>query len=169
MARGLKKEESYVFDTSALISLGVAGLVKDVLEIVDVVVSNSVIEELEEFTRYDDEYGKVSKELLKFKEKFIFGDVRIRENISFIEKTDNELYNIAKNKSLVLITDDIKFARHVGGKIDVQFSTYFIMALVMVGKLKKEEAFRILDNLRAIRGWGENIIYLTARNELEKI
>ena len=153
-------KETFVFDTSALISLGVADLIEEVLKIAEVVTSYSVIEELSEFAKYDDVFGRASKEILNFKDRFVLEKVVVENTIEYIQKTDNEIYAIAKERSLVLISDDIKLYRHVVDKIDVQFSTYFLIALVVAGRLSKEKAFEVLDGLRAVRGWKENIIFL---------
>jgi len=76
------------------------------------------IKELEEFAKYEDEYGKASKEVLKYKDKLIVKKAEIKESIEYIQTTDNELYNLSKTLSCTLITDDIKFSRHVDGKIE---------------------------------------------------
>jgi len=115
-----------VFDTSALISLGAIKIIDEILKIADIIITDSIIKELEDFARHDDQYGKASKEVLKYKSEFIIKKIDIKESIEYIEKTDNELYNLAKKFSYTLITDDIKFSRHVDGKIETQFSTLFI-------------------------------------------
>ncbi|MEK6983704.1 MAG: hypothetical protein AABX33_03960 [Nanoarchaeota archaeon] len=61
----------YIFDTSALISLGVVKVIDNVLKLTKIVTTSSVLKELEEFAKHEDEYGKASKEVLKYKDKFI--------------------------------------------------------------------------------------------------
>ncbi len=163
------KEEEFVFDTSALISLGIIMVFEKIIKFVKIVVTPSVINELEEFAQFDDKFGRAGKEVLKHKTAFIVMKANIKENIKFIEKTDNELYNLAKEKSLTLITDDIKFSRHVDAKVETQFSTYFLTALVFSGNLSKKEALELLEMLRDARNWRNNIIYLVTKKELEKL
>ena len=117
MGRGSR--EAFVLDTSALISLGTIGLIGKALAIVDIVVSPSVISELEDFAKFKDAYGKASKIVLSHKKAFTIAKAGIKETLPHIEMTDNGLYNLARQKSLRLITDDIKFFRHVRGKVDV--------------------------------------------------
>ncbi len=168
MEESLEKKE-YVFDTSALISLGAIKVMDEILKLAEIVISLSIIKELEEFAKYDDEYGKASKEVLKYKDKFIVKNAEIKESIEHIQTTDNELYNLSKRLSCTLITDDIKFSRHADGKIDTQFSTLFLTLLVSSGHLSKEKALELLEKLRGIRNWRNNIIYLATKKELEKL
>lgn len=163
------EKSEYIFDTSALISLGVIKVINDVLKLVRIVVTASIIKELEEFAKHEDEYGKASKEVLKYKDKFIVKKTEIKEAIDYIQTTDNELYNLSKKQSSTLITDDIKFSRHVDGKIYTQFSTFFLTLLVLSRHLSKEKALELLEKLRNIRNWRNNIIYLITKNQLEQL
>ena len=163
------EKKEYIFDTSALISLGVIKLMDDVLKLARIVITTSIIKELEEFAKYEDEYGKASKEVLKYKDKFIVKKTEIKESIDYIQITDNELYNLAKRQTSTLITDDVKFSRHVDGKIYTQFSTFFLTLLVSSRYLSKEKALELLEKLRYIRNWRNNIIYLITKNQLENL
>ena len=124
------EKSEYIFDTSALISLGAVKLIDNILKLVEIVITTSIIKEVEEFAKHEDKYGKASKEVLKYRDKFIVKKAEIKELIQYIGKIDNELYNLAKKQSSTLITDDIKFSRHVDGKIETQFSTFFLTSLV---------------------------------------
>ena len=53
MEESLEKRE-YVFDTSALISIGAIKAMDEILKRAEIVISLSIIEELEEFAKYDD-------------------------------------------------------------------------------------------------------------------
>ena len=160
------EKKEYIFDTSALISLGAIKITDYVLKLARIVITVSIIKELEEFAKHEDEYGKVSKEVLKYKDKFIVKKAKIKESIEYIQTTDNELYNLAKKQSSILITDDIKLSRHVDGKIDTLFSTFFLTLLVSSKHLSKKEALNKLEELRNIRNWRSNIIYLITKNQL---
>ena len=168
MEKGSEKKE-YIFDTSALISLGAIKIIDAVLKVTKIVLTYSVINELEEFAKYDDDYGKASKEVLKYKDKFIVMKSEIKESLDYIQETDNELYNLSKKQSSTLITDDIKFSRHVDGKIDTQFSTFFLIMLVGSKHLSKEKALELLEKLRNFRNWRSNIIYLTIKHQIDNL
>ena len=159
----------YIFDTSALISLGTVKVIDEVLKLTKIVITPSIIKELEEFAKHSDEYGKASKEVLKYKDRFIVKKAEIKESIEFIQKTDNEIYNLAKKFSSTLITDDIKLSRHVDGKIDTKFSTFFLTLLVSSRHLSKEKALEFLEKVRNIRNWRDNIIYSITKNQLESL
>ena len=111
------EKNEYTFDTSALISLGAVKVIDNVLKLTRIVITLSIIKELEEFAKHEDAYGKAGKEALKHRDSFIIKKAESRELIQYIGATDNELYNLAKKQSSALITDDIKFSRHVDGKI----------------------------------------------------
>ena len=162
----ISEKNEYVFDTSALISLGAIDIIDSVLKLARIVITSSVISELEEFAKYDDKFGKASKEVLKHKEKFIVKKAEVKESIKYIEETDNEVYNLAKELSSTLITDDIKFSRHIDRKINTQFSIFFLILLVSSGNLSKEKALELLEKLRDIRNWRSNLIYLTVKDQL---
>ena len=159
----------FVFDTSALISLGSIKLIDKILDFSEIIVAPSVIDELENFAKHEDKYGLAAKEVLNYKGLFTIEIPKNTEKIEFIQKTDNELYNIAKANSIPLITDDIKLSRHLSNYIKTYFSTQFIIILVVSNHLHKEEALKLLDELKDIRNWRNNIIYLSTKNAIEKL
>lgn len=166
---GGNSKDDFAFDTSALISLGSVKLIDKVLEIANINVCQSVINELKDFSKFDDYYGKAGKEALKYEDKFVISNPAIGEKVEFIEETDNEIYNLAKEKSVAIITDDIKMSRHLEGKIDIYFSTYFLSALIFSRQLSKKTALDMLEELNKKRNWQNNLIYLASKKELENI
>ena len=164
-----KSSENYILDTSALISLGSINILEQVLKVFSVTTTNSVIKELEEFAKYDDKYGKIAKNVLKLKSKFTIESCKVTESIKYIEPTDNELYNLALKKKLPLVTDETKLVHHTRHKIEVYFSPVFLILLLKSGHLSKEKALELLEKLRNIRNWRENIIYLITKNQLEQL
>ncbi|MEK6827944.1 MAG: hypothetical protein AABX78_01200 [Nanoarchaeota archaeon] len=164
-----KSSENYILDTSALISLGSIDILEQVVGLFSITTTNSVIKELEEFAKYDGKYGKIAKNVLKLKSRFTMESCEIKESIKYIETTDNELYNLALKKKLPLVTDETKFVHHARNKIEVYFSPVFIILLLGAGQLTKKEAVDKLEKLRDIRSWGDNIIYLITKNQLENL
>ena len=162
-------QKSYIFDTSALISLESINILEQVLKLFSITTTNSVIKELEAFAKYDDKYGKIAKNILKIKTKFTIESCEIIESIEHIESTDNELYNLSLKRRLPLVTDETKLVHHTRHKIDVYFSTVFLILLIEAGCFTKNEAFDKLEELRNIRNWRNNIIYLITKNQLEQI
>lgn len=164
-----KSSENYILDTSALISLGSINILEQVLKLFLITTTNSVIKELDEFAKYDDKYGKIAKNVLKLKSKFTIESCKITESIKYIEPTDNELYNLAIKKKFPLITDETKLVHHSRNKIEVYFTSIFLVILTEAGYFTKMEALSKLEELRDIRNWRNNIIYLITKSELEKL
>ena len=164
-----KSSENYILDTSALISLGSIHILEQVLKRFSITTTNSVVKELEEFAKYDDKYGKIAKNVLKLKSRFTIESCKVTESIKYIEPTDNELFNMALKKKLPLVTDETKFVHHTRHKIEVYFSTVFLVLLTEAKYLTKKEALDKLEELRDIRNWRSNIIYLTTKNQLETL
>ena len=164
-----KSSENYILDTSALISLESINILEQVLKLFSVTTTNSVIKELEEFAKYDDKYGKIAKNILKLKTKFTIESCKITESIKYLEPTDNELYNLALKKKLPLVTDETKFVHHTRHKIEVYFSTVFLILLTEAKYLTKKEVLDKLEELRDIRNWRDNIIYLITKSQLGKL
>ena len=54
MAKGSK--DRFIFDTSALISIEIVGSLEELNKLVNIIITGSVIEELENFSRFDDAY-----------------------------------------------------------------------------------------------------------------
>ncbi|MBI2106039.1 hypothetical protein HYT56_04350 [Candidatus Woesearchaeota archaeon] len=156
-----KKE--LIVDTSAFISLEAIDLLNEVLKNFKIITTNSVVNELREFSRHKDKAGKIANKVLKNKSKFIIKNAEIIEEIIFLEKTDNELFNLALKEKFSLITDDHKLNHHSREKIEIYFSTFFLIVFTLAKILNKKEALNKLENLRSIRNRNRNIIYLTSK------
>ena len=164
-----KNSESYILDTSAFISLESINILEQVLNLFSITTTDSVIKELGDFAKHDDQYGKIAKNVLKLKNKFTIESCKIKESIRYIETTDNELYNLALKKRLPLITDETKLVHHARDKIDVYFTAVFLVMLTKAGHFTKKEALTKLEELRDIRNWRNNIIYLITKSELKQL
>ncbi len=73
--------KSIAIDTSALVSLGHTELIEEILEIYDVVISNGVLDELENIGKREDDDAKAAKKWLKLSSR-----LKIKED----ETSDNE-------------------------------------------------------------------------------
>lgn len=164
-----KNSESYILDTSAFISLESISILEQILQIFSVITTNSVFKELEEFAKYDDRYGKIAKNILKLKSKFKIESCKATESIKYVGPTDNELYNLALQRKLPLVTDDIKLVHHSRHKIVVYFTALFLILLTEAKYITKNEALDKLEEVRSIRNWRGNMIYLIAKNQLEQL
>ena len=164
-----KNSESYILDTSAFISLESISILEQVLNLFSITTTDSVIKELGNFAKHNDKYGKIAKNVLNLKNKFTIESCEIKESIKYIETTDNELYNLALKKQLPLITDETKLVHHARNKIEIYFTAMFLVMLTEAEHFTKREALTKLEELRDIRNWRNNIIYLITKSELEKL
>lgn len=162
----MQEKSSLVVDTSAFLSIESIGLLDTVKNHFQLVTSLSVIGELEQFAEHEDKQGNNARNILSEKEDFLIRQPEIKEKIQYLHKTDNDLFNLALQEKLPLITDDHKIAHHTEGKIEVFYSTFFLIVFVETEILSREEAKTKLEQLRDIRNWKNNIIYLTTLAEL---
>ena len=114
-----------------------------VTDLFSIITTLSVLRELENFARHEDRLGIIAKRVL------------LKRNRFFLKEA--------------AITDDLKLLRHTTGKIKRGFSTYFLTDFVYAGMFTKEEALVKLEEMRDIRDWQENIIYLSTKGVLENI
>ena len=75
---------------------------------------------------------------------------------------------MALKKQLPLITDETKLVHHARNKIEIYFTAMFLVMLTEARHFTKREALTKLEELRDIRNWKNNIIYLITKSELEK-
>lgn len=162
-------KDKFLFDTSAFLSLESIDLLILVIKMFLVATTISVLKELEDFAQHEDVLGIIAKMVLLKKDRFIFKEVVVTERINFVSPADEELFNLSLKENITLITDDLKLLRHTTGKIKRAFSTYFLTDFVHAGILTKEEALAKLEEMRNIRNWQDNIIYLSTREILENI
>ncbi|MEW6617846.1 MAG: hypothetical protein AB1422_00595 [bacterium] len=161
-------KDRFIIDTSALISLGLIEMIEPVLSIAEIVVPKGVIGELEDFTRYEDRLGRIAKKILTYQENFIIEEVRLKENIRYLDPVDNECYNLARDKELPLITDDLKAIKRIGDKILTYYSTFFLITLFLLSLLNYDDVLELIEKLRTERNWRENVIYTETKQEIIK-
>lgn len=166
---GENSKDNFLFDTSALLSLESIRLLDVVLEWYCVVTTKSVLEELEEFAKHEDLLGIMAKKVLIKANRFVFKTVSSLEKIDYVGPVDKELFSISLKEDIVLITDDVKLMRHSVGKIKIAFSTFFLTDFIFLKIHTKTDALFKLEELRGIRNWQDNVIYLSTKEELEKI
>lgn len=159
---------SFVFDTSAFISLESVGLLDLVLKNFRIVTSPSAYDELNDFAIYEDALGQAAERVLKKKQKIVIEKPVIKEKLIFVSQIDNEIFNLALKKNATLITDDIKLTKHAESKVRTEFSTHFLSIFLGSGLLTKIEALQKLEQMRKVRNWQENVIYLSAKEEITK-
>lgn len=160
---------SFIFDTSAFISLESVCLLDAILQHFQIITSPGAFAELGDFALHEDELGQTAQRVLGKKQKIMIEEPKMKEELAYVSSTDNQVFNLAIDKNCMLITDDIKLSRHADRKIQTEFSTFFLPIFIALGLLTKNEALQKLEEMRSVRNWQDNIIYLSAREELNKI
>ena len=162
-------KDKFIFDTSAFLRIESIYLLDTVTDLFSIITTLSVLRELENFARHEDRLGIIAKRVLLKRNRFFLKEAAITERLEYVSSIDEELFNFAFNENITLITDDLKLLRHTTGKIKRAFSTYFLTDFVYAGMFTKEEALVKLEEMRDIRDWQENIIYLSTKGVLENI
>lgn len=160
---------SFVFDTSAFVSLESVYLLDPVLTNFQIITSPSAFGEVHEFAIHDDNLGQAAHRILGKMQKIVIEKPVITEQLVFVSPTDNEIFNLAFSKKIMLVTDDIKLARQAERKIQTEFSTHFLPLFIALGLLTKPEALQKLEEMRMVRNWQENTIYISAKEELNNL
>jgi len=160
-----------VADTSALITLSSADILTLVLEEFDVHTSETVIQELEDTTEYDDIHGEAAEQALQHQDQFTVHEAGGTEfQSSRIDKGEGTCANITrKQEADFLITDDLRALPELQTLTNTQvaISPIVLKALVKKSRLTKEEALEKLDELAENRDWLGAPIYRRARDLFE--
>lgn len=159
-------DDKFVFDTSAFLSLESVTLLDTTLNTFSIFTTFSVIKELQEFAVHKDSLGIIASKVLSKKSRFILKNPTCVESIPYVSDVDVELFNLAITEKVTLVTDDLKLIYHTSGKIERAFSTNLLTTLVAGGFLTKSDALKRLEQMRNIRNWQSNIIYLSTKEVL---
>ena len=144
-------------------------LLKSVIEIADLFIPAGVLKELEDISRQNDDLAKVAKRVIGQKKNISIEKIEITKKIPFIQDTDNECFNLAKEHNLILITDDLKAIYHIADKVETMYSTFFLVALIQSRVLSKQKGLNRLEELRDMRSWENNIIYLKTKKSIQEL
>ncbi|PSG99225.1 MAG: hypothetical protein BRC29_03810 [Nanohaloarchaea archaeon SW_7_43_1] len=156
-----------VADTSALITLASADILTLVLKEYDVHTSETVIQELEDTTEYDDIHGEAAEQALQHQDRFTVheaGDTEFQS--SRIDKGEGTCADIARKQDAdFLITDDLRALTELQtlANTQVAISPILLKALVKKSRLTKEQALEKLDKAAKNRDWLESPIYRKAK------
>ncbi len=144
-------------DTAALVSLGHTGLVDTIIENYDILISKSVLEELEEIGARDDLDAEAARVWLDRS-----SDLNMM-NLDKKDSAEDELFEVCREKDLELFTDDIKAVKTFKDDIDCLFSVHIVYLLYKKDLISKEKALFALDKMKTNRNWKQNIIAVTGK------
>jgi predicted nucleic acid-binding protein len=156
-----------VADTSSLISLTTADTLNLFLSEFDVHTTETVLEELESTSQYDDPHGEAAQTVLQQREKISIHGVEDQEfQSSRINRGEASCITLTGELDAdFLITDDLKALPEIQTIVDtrVAISPIVLRALVQRGVLERDEAFDRLDELAETRDWLGAPIYRRAQ------
>ncbi|MBS3817197.1 MAG: hypothetical protein KGY76_06510 [Candidatus Thermoplasmatota archaeon] len=144
-------------DTAALVSLGHTDLVDAIIENYDILISKSVLEELEEIGARDDLDAEAARVWLDRS-----SDLNMM-NLDKKDSAEDELFEVCREKDLELFTDDIKAVKTFKDDIDCLFSVHIVYLLYKKDIISKEKALFSVDKMKTNRDWKQNIIAITSK------
>ncbi len=175
-------ETIVVGDTSALISLGVGGVLSKCLEVTRILVPQKVYSELNEISKFNDVHGKAAKDSIQ---KISNGDIEVVEvkQVEKIEKLvswysrinegEAEALILAQENSIpILITDDFRSLpdlRRVSGEVEIHLSIYLLARLVLENMITITKAQDSLTKISEGRTWESAAIYNLAKKYIEEL
>lgn len=177
MSSLLKSSPKIAVDTSALISLAHGDFIDLMFNEFDVIISDKVLEELEQTAQFDDVDGLVAKQVLKLTNKIEVRSVDSQavESLltSRIDLGEASCIVLAEQEDVqTLISDDFRAMHqlqvHSQTKgFDLGFGAVLIQALVLRGKLSREEALDKLEYIASKRNWMGRPIYRAYRQLID--
>lgn len=155
-----------VADTSALISIASITLLNTVLTEFNAHTTETVVEELEETSEYNDRHGEAANHVLDHIDQITIHHL---EDESFqssrVDKGEGSCVLLTKKiDAKFLITDDLRALPELQTIADakVAISPIVLKALVQKDALEKEDALEKLDELAEQRDWLGAPIYRRA-------
>lgn len=175
-------ETIVVGDTSALISLGIGGVLSKCLEISRILIPQKVYNELDEISQSNDIHGKAAQETIRIISN---GDIEVAEvkhnekidelvsGYSRIDVGEAEALILAQENSItILITDDFRSLpdlKKVPGDVEIHLSIYLLARLVLENLITITEAQEVLNRISKGRTWESAAIYNLAKKYIEEL
>lgn len=156
-----------VVDTSAFISLAVGHVFDPVCDTFDVVATQTVLNELEQTSTYDDRDGRAARTVIDARDRFAIvaanGDPFVTSRIDAGEGSC--VAAVRDLNAAFLITDDFRALPELQTLVDadVALSPIVLRALVTRRVLTEEEAVEAFERIAADRDWLGAPIYRYAR------
>lgn len=160
-----------VADTSALLSLATGSVLETVLEEFDVHTTETVVDELEETSDYDDVHGDAAETVLDYRDRLTVHETDDRSfTSSRVDGGEGSCVAVAADGDAdFLLTDDLRALPELQNLVDaeVAISPIVLKALVNRGELDAEAAMNRLDRIARNRDWLGAPIYRRAQQLFE--
>ena len=149
------------FDTAALISLGHTTLVELIVSHVTILITDEIKKELQTIAQRDDEDAASARKWLSHISEFV------TQNKQKKESAEDELFEICKQRHIVLVTDDIKAIKRFDDAIETLFSVHIVYLLYKKEIITKHAALLSIEKMKTKRDWKQNLIAVTAQSLFE--
>jgi predicted nucleic acid-binding protein len=160
-----------VADTAALISLASVDLFETLLTEFEVATTETVIDELDATSDYDDTHGRAAQAVLDSTEQLTVREVDGTLSSSQIDEGEGSCALLCNDlDAAFLITDDLRALPELQTAVDAQvaISPIGLKALVTRQVLDRQTALEKLDQLAEQRSWLGQPIYQRAQNLFEE-
>jgi len=157
-----------VADTGAILSLACSQYFNVILDNNKVIITKSVVNELQEFAKYNDILGIKAKEILGKKLTLKNPNKSILINL---EQTESEVFALAMEEKCLAFTDDAHAARIVYEKLkfDTKPSFYLLLLLYKKRKISKENLIKGVQLILANRNWLSGALWEYAISIIEHL
>lgn len=141
-----------VADTSALLSLACSKFLEEILENNEIIITQSVMNELNEFARYADFLGIRAKEVLS--KKLVVKNPKQTISIG-LEQAESEVISLALEHKCIALTDDAHAARVASEKLkfNAKPSFYLLLLLYKKNKISKTDLINEVQLMLRRRNW----------------
>ncbi len=150
-----------VADTGAVLSLALSGLFGICRKHFNIIIGEKIAEELKDIASFNDELGEAAKEVLEV--------IEVKPAGKNFRRGEDEALELMKiTKADILISDDIRFVKKQSGNEKISFSVVLFGILLEKKIITKRNFLNAVNDMFMKREWGENLIYLVAKNLLEE-
>lgn len=163
--------EKAVVDASALLSLASADFLWYPLANFELVVPQSVMEEIESL-KAKPETKAIAEKILSAKSKFAI--VQPKRTATGLHRGEQDGLQACIEHSIeIFILDDFRAIRRlkpaaISRNIKLLLSVFFVAHAAASGKISEEEAFMIFDRMAERRDWVGGRVYLAGKELLER-
>lgn len=156
----------FAFDTSALVSLGHTGLFELIHETCEIIITSSIVDELNEIAERNDEDAKSAMAWLNRIEGIT---VDLMGDESRKEYAELDVAQVCDEKDIPMVTDDIRAMKKIDAGIVCLFSVHIIYLLVKKEVISRQRGILAIEKMRKSRDWKNNLIYTLGRSLFDQL
>lgn len=145
------------FDTAALVSLGHTDLIKHISSTYDIIVTQTILDELNDISQFNDDDAIAAKKWIAISKRFIVKPAKKMKH------GEDELFIICTQEKIDLVSDDIKAVKKFKKDVDCYFSVHIVYALYARNVITKPKAIIEITKMKHERSWKQNAISIAAR------